>query len=158
MTFTYPPFYDVEVSVGNGAANQTVDVMLVQYFLFSILIDASWPLAFAPVVPADVTGPGAIFPVDGEYQSDLALWTSAFQQFANANGMGTLTVDGVVSHGGAAWGRVKPRAANWWTIHAMNHLLFVSDKERFRNLPSDASIPGPLQEALRFMVDVDPVP
>jgi len=158
MPFTYPPFYDVQTPVGNGAPNQDPDVMLVQYFLFSIYIDEGWPLPFGPEPPDDVSDAGAIQPIDGVASPDLGKWISAFQAFANDNGLGTLQVDGIVSHGGAAWGHVKPRAANWSAIHAMNHVLFLSNKERFWSLPSDPSVPAPLQEEMAFVVNIDPVP
>lgn len=45
MTYTYAPFYDVEASVGNGNyLNSQLDVMLVQFLLFSIMYDSNWPL------------------------------------------------------------------------------------------------------------------
>jgi hypothetical protein len=53
MTYTYPPFYDIEASVGDSSSNREFDVMLVQYFLFSIMVDPSWVIPFGPTAPRD---------------------------------------------------------------------------------------------------------
>jgi len=162
MTFTYPPFYDVEQSVGNGDyPNRGTDVMLVQFLLFTIMYDSTWPLPAplpGPDLPDTGSGLDAVYPIDGVVKEDLGAWIRAFQSFANAHGLGPVTVDGVVSHGGAAWGRVKPRATNWWTVHAMNHVLFLGDKSRFCNLPTDSSLPDDLKQALAFLTNIDPIP
>jgi hypothetical protein len=162
VTYTYAPFYDVEASVGNGNyLNSQLDVMLVQFLLFSIMYDSNWPLPpplGGPDLPAHEHAIDAIFPEDGVVRWDLGEWISAFQTYANANGLGPLAVDGVVSHGGAAWGQVKPRAQNFWTIHALNHILFRSDPARFCALTTDAAVPPALQQSLTFMVNTDPAP
>ncbi len=162
MTFTYPPFYDVEQSVGNGTyPNSENDVRLVQFFLYTIMYDSRWPLPSGlpgPDIPAVGSGLDAIFPIDGVVKPDLGAWIGAFQTFANDNDLGPVTADGVVSHGGAAWGRVKPRAANWWTIHVMNHVLFLGDRVRFVSLPTDEAVPDDLKQALTFVTDIDPLP
>lgn len=159
MTYTYPPFYDVESSVGEGASpNGESDVMLVQYLLYYTLVDSTWPMPFGPQFPPGVNGLDAIFPIQGTATAELGSWIRTFQSVANANDLGPLAVDGIVSHGGAAWGQVKPRAANWFAIHALNHLLFQADQDRFWNLATDDTVPPALQQALALRTDLDPVP
>jgi len=106
VTFTYPPFYDVEASVGNGSyPNRQLDVLLVQFLLFSIMYDGNWPVPQGlptPDYPILEDGIEAIYPQDGVVRSNLGVWIGAFQTYANASGLGSLDVDGVVSHGGAA--------------------------------------------------------
>ena len=162
MTFTYPPFYDVESSVGNGDyPNSQLDVMLVQYLLFSAMYDSSWPLppTWGQVDPlTSEHAIDSIYPQDGVVGPHLSDWILAFQTYTVSQGHGQLTVDGVISHGGAAWGRTKPRATNFWTIHALNDYLFRSDRARFCTLATDPSVPTPLQEGLGLVVNIDPVP
>jgi hypothetical protein len=161
VPYVYPPFYDVQESVGGGhSPNRELDVMLVQYLLFSIYFDDEWPLPFGPEIPGDVAGPGAIQPIDGMAKPELSAWIRHFQKFANSNGFGSLDVDGIVSHRGAAWGRIKPRASNFWTIHAINNVLFRSNKEKFHGLSTDSGVPKALRTEIDipFQVDIDPVP
>lgn len=151
MALTYAPFYDVEYAVGQSKTNASTDVMLVQYFLFYGLVDPSWNVPLGPWVPQS-GGAGDIFPLDGVFKPGLEEWIKAFQTFANMNGLGPLFVDGFVSHGGAAWGRHKPKAQKWYTIHAMNHVLFLANKQRFYNLAADPTVPGTLRGALNNML------
>jgi hypothetical protein len=151
MALTYAPFYDVEYPVGTNKMNASTDVMLVQYFLFHILVGSNWNIPYGPWVP-ESGGPAAIFPIDGVFKPGLVDWIKAFQTFANNNGLGPLFVDGFVSHGGAAWGRHKPKAQRWYTIHAMNNVLFLANKQRFFNLAKDPTVPAALQTALDTML------
>ena len=147
MAHTIAPFYAIDASVGKLATNNTQDVMLVQFFLFSILIDPSWPTPWGPWVPQGI-GPEAIYPADGVYRPALVDWIRTFQEYANMNGQGPLIVDGVVSYGGRGWGDRATTTRRWHAIHAMNHILFLTNKARFCDLPNDGSLPGGLKGAL----------
>ena len=157
MPIGYAPLYDVTHAVGRGGSNDKLDVMLVQFFLFSIYLDSGWPVESifrVDVMPRD--GGKAIFPMNGTFTPGLITWIEAFQQASNQQGLGPLSVDGKISHAGTAWGNRHPTIHKKYTIQVLNELLFKSSKNRYWNLFQDPSFPGPLRQELsvfRFAFD-----
>ena len=157
MPIGYAPLYDVTHAVGRGGSNDKLDVMLVQFFLFSIYLDSGWPMESifrVDVMPRD--GGKAIFPMNGTFTPGLITWIEAFQQASNQQGLGPLSVDGKISHAGTAWGNRHPTIHKKYTIQVLNELLFKSSKNRYWNLFQDPSFPGPLRQELsvfRFAFD-----
>jgi len=152
MAITMAPFYNVNARVGPGGANNPTDVMLVQYMLFTICIQPRphWDKQsniFTPTAPD--CGPGAIFPYTGVYAPELERWIRNFQETANQRGYGPLTVDGRVDPAPVGWG--KPSGGGgpkWYTLQALNRLLYAFNPDSFANFPNLSDVPGPLAAAL----------
>jgi len=150
MAMQAAPYYDVMDNVGPGCPNYISDVQLVQYFLFTITTLNPWnvPAVFAPFTPPSVFGQAALYPYSGVYTPELSDWIRGFQAAANQQGFGPLIVDGKVNAANRLWGR-RNVSNRWYTILAMNDVLFRADKTRFLHLPNDPSLPVPLQSFLQ---------
>lgn len=157
MAITMAPFYNVQGSVGSGGTNSRSDVMLVQYMLWHICIQTrpNWDrnYVWTPFDPDGVHGPRAIFPCDGKYTSDLDKWIRCFQQTANERGMGPLTVDGRVNRAPVGWGKPsKLGPGKWYTLQAMNRLMYAMNADSFARLPQLDDVPPELKNDLRFQM------
>jgi hypothetical protein len=153
MAFKIAPFYNVQNSVGRGVGGSGSDVMLVQYMLFHVCIQPNPHFSnnrgeWTPVAPAGA-GPGAIFPFDGIYRPELDDWIAVFQGAANRRGMGQLTIDGRINRAPVGWGkRSKQRAGRWFTIQALNELMWRFSEKPYSDLPNLSDIPGQLKTDL----------
>lgn len=148
------PFYNVGSTVGKNGANARTDVMLIQYFIFNLIVtpSATWRkqqvfggLSTAPA-GAD---PSALFPFNGFPHKDLPLWIAGFQQFAPLQGQGfpPMTVDGVVSPMPSHWGD-RERHQGWFTIQTLNQALSRANPEAFTSLLDVPDLPQALKDDL----------
>ena len=151
MAIVIAPFYNVQYAVGKGLSNFSTDVMLVQYFLFHICVNpvphwtgnrGNW----TPVLL--LSGPGAIFPFNGVYTPELSDWIAVFQRAANERGLGPLTVDGRVNRAPVGWGKKSSGKATWYTLQAMNFLMWRFNDKAFASLGNVSDIPGALAKDL----------
>jgi hypothetical protein len=106
--------------------------------------------AFPTTAPAAI-GPRAIFPFNGQYTPELDKWIETFQQTANTQGYGPLTVDGRVSPAPVGWGK-KAKGGGWYTIQALNLLMFKTCEQRYSALPDLSDIPRQLAGDLKLIV------
>lgn len=153
MAITMAPFYNVNAAVGKGCQNYRTDVMLVQYMLFYICIQSRphWDENHSFWTPnAPPLGPQAIFPFTGDYNPELDAWIRDFQETANERGFGPLTVDGRINRAPVGWGRPsKLGVGHWYTLQAMNRVLYGCSPRSFANLPQLSDVPAPLSADLR---------
>jgi hypothetical protein len=156
MVMFHAPFYNVHANVGPSTALMQADVQLVQYFLFFICIGSSptWPGGFSQfgvTAPAGVDGANALFPFTGKFTPDLGKWIRHFQVVANARGFGPLTVDGAVNHAKTSWGHPPVPNAGWFTIQAMNHLMFLKNQKAFVNLVDVDDLPPAVKKDIKAL-------
>jgi len=155
MAFTIVPFYNVDSTVGGGSGLKT-DVMLVQYMLFHVCIMQIPHFGrnlgrFGPTAPAGI-GPDAIFPFTGLYTPDLDKWILNFQQHANRKGYGPLTTDGRVNRAPVGWGKNGGGSAgHWYTIQALNLLMYETSEGSYSDLPTLSDVPAELKKELRLV-------
>jgi len=97
MTGRVISMYELSGSVGRGGSNFTNDVMLIQYFLFSIYIGTVFSTPFEIVSTA--LKPAALVPMTGRFTPDIIPWIETFQQDANRKGLGPVVADGRVDAG-----------------------------------------------------------
>jgi hypothetical protein len=148
MAITMAPFYNVNSAVGPACQNFASDVMLVQYMLFHICVQPvpHWDKqhnVWTPNSPG--IGPQAIFPYTGIYTPELERWIGNFQLTANERGYGPLKVDGRINRAPVGWGRPsKAIGAHWYTLQAMNRLLYQFNADSFANLPNLSDLPASL--------------
>ena len=161
MPFTIAPFYNVQYTVGRGGTNYPTDVMLVQYMIWKTCVQSSpyfgrndGIFAPYPVYPPDVDNTDAIQNFDGFYTPELGDWIEAFQLAANQRGFGTLTVDGRVARAPVGWGK-NARAGVWYTIQALNLLMFRQSEQPYANLPDLSDVPVPMGDQLKLIVVED---
>lgn len=153
MAFKIAPFYNVTNSVGRGVRGSGTDVMLVQYMLFHVCIMPDPHFRnnrdeWTPVAPAGA-GPAAIFPFTGVYTPELDDWIAVFQDAANRRGMGTLTVDGRINRASVGWGKgSKQGTGRWFTIQALNELMWRFSEKPYSELPNLSDVPAQLKEDL----------
>jgi hypothetical protein len=125
--------YELSSSVGRGTANSSrSDIMLVQYFLFSIYIGTKFKTSFE--IQSTALNPAALFPTNGIFTPDLVAWIVTFQQDANQKGFGPLVADGRIDPGKAAWGIRQGRSTSHKTIMALNQVLVNADGDTFERL------------------------
>lgn len=138
--------YELSNPVGRGAANTSRgDVMLIQYFLFSIYLGTRF---ITPFELLDATlNLGALVPTNGTFTDDLVRWIVTFQQDANQKGFGPIVADGRIDPGKAAWGIRQGRSTNHRTIMALNQVLVNADRDAFERL-TDPQMPAELRSLL----------
>src|ERR1700686_3752231 len=102
--------YDIGRSVGKNGTNNPSDVMLVQFFLFSIFMNSGFPIA-GKFGLDQALDPKAIFPINGVATPELNRWIEMFQRLANEAGQGPLFVDGRVDPSNVGWGLRTGRTA-----------------------------------------------
>ena len=137
--------YELSSSVGRGGNNFRDDVMLIQYFLFSIYIGTTFNTRFEILSPA--LNPAVLFPFNGTPTPDLTTWIVTFQQDANQKGLGPLVADGRIDPGKAAWGLRTGRSAGHKTIMALNQVLVNANRDIFERL-TDPNMPVALRSLL----------
>jgi hypothetical protein len=154
MALAIAPFYNVNYAVGAGRPNDRADVMLVQYFLFHIMINFDgWRNNRGNWTPAAPNiGPAAIFPYTGLYTPDLTLWIRCFQRTANERGDGPLATDGVIDRAHVGWGNPAKPGHGWYTIQAMNRLMWRFNSDAFRNLAEVADLPAEVKADLKIQM------
>jgi hypothetical protein len=155
MALTVVPFYTIQSPVGLGSGFGT-DVMLVQYMLFHVCVQ---PIPFfgrnlglfGPTAPA--VGPAAIFAFTGVYTPELDQWILTFQQTANQRGFGPLTEDGQINPAPVGWGQ-KPHVsgAHWYTIQALNLLMYQRYERPYTELPTFSDVPAALAKDLTLVM------
>lgn len=157
MGITIAPFYNVTQAVGRGARGYSTDIMLVQYMLFKICINPRPHFdrnigTFGPVL----TGPNGgrcLFPFTGEYSTDLDEWIAAFQQAANQRGFGPLVVDGKINRAPIGWGKSsRGTGGQWYTIQAMNLILFQTMQQPYTVFPDLSDVPAALSTELKRVI------
>jgi hypothetical protein len=146
----HSPFYNVSGKVGPSSAEFRNDVLLVQYFLFFIMIgsSATWPGGFSQfgvTAPAGA-GPDALFPFTGKFTPGLSVWIRHFQITANARGFGPLTVDGAVNRARTSWGLPVVANPGFFTIQSMNHIMWLKNTRAFNNLAAESDLPPELKK------------
>ncbi|MEP7367476.1 MAG: hypothetical protein ABI972_29805 [Acidobacteriota bacterium] len=149
MGFTFAPFYDVIFPVGEGQANHSDDVMLVQYFLCVIYIAHGGFNQNGNVLRnkrLSANGPGAIFPIDGVFKPDLGNWIKIFQGDARGSGF-PVGQDGIVSPADP-----RRKGMKWFTCQVMNLFVHRADARRHMTLADDPSVPNELKVALKRIV------
>ncbi len=155
MSYTVPPFYDIGAAVGTNKTNEASDVMLIQFFLFFIMISPGWGITRMSGPLPSTQMSQAVFPHDGIFRPALADMIKLFQSAANQAGLGPLVADGIASPGAVAWGRTdKNKTRRWYSIHAMNDILWRANNKRFLNLPQDTTVPAPLRKALSLQTNI----
>jgi hypothetical protein len=133
--------------------------MLVQYMLFKVCIQPR-PFftrnvgIFGPTMPSDVNDALAIFPYSGKYSPDLDKWIRNFQASANASRYGPLTVDGRINRAPVGWGKKSMGATggHWYTIQALNLLMFQMCEGPYSELPRLSDVPAQLAQELQLVV------
>ena len=141
--------YDVERSVGRNGQNSSLDVMLIQFFLFSIFMNSGWPLS-GQISMEEASEPSAIFPINGIHKPALNTWISIFQRAANKRGLGPLFDDGRVDPSNVGWGLRSGRTAGRRTIMIFNQILLNADRKRFERIPFDPHMPPSLGSELQM--------
>ena len=157
MVLFNAPFYNLHAAVGPSSATMRSDVFLVQYFIFFICIGSSktWPGGFGPfgpTAPSDVNGSEGLFPFSGQFTPALGKWIRNFQTVANRRGFGPLTVDGAVHPAKVHWGHPPAGATGWFTIQALNHIMFMKNKDAFVSLANVDDVPAPVKEDIRRLM------
>ena len=112
MAYKIMPVYNIDQSVGQGGANQTQDVRLIQIMLNELAkIRSDW----APTTP---------LPVDGMATAVLRDWIIAYQKHVRAAGQ-PITVDGRVDPmaviKGVDWS--SGFGGSWSTMFTLNYNL-----------------------------------
>jgi len=155
MAFTVSAFFNVQEAVGHNCQNYQTDVMLVQYMLFHACIQ-SVPNFTRNVgrfpVNAPSVGPNAIFPHNGAYTRDLDEWIKSFQSTANRSGLGQLTEDGRVNRAPVGWDKGAGGSGTWFTIQALNYVLYTKADKPYSNLADFSDVPPPLAQELKLVV------
>jgi hypothetical protein len=155
MAFTVAAFFNVQGSVGRNGHNSETDVMLVQYMLFHACIQSvpnfTRNIGNFPVNSPGI-GPGAIFPTNGVYTSELDEWIRSFQRTANQSGLGPLTEDGRVDRAPVGWGKGSSAAGTWYTIQALNYVLFTKAERPYSTLADFSDVPPRLAQELKLVV------
>ncbi len=157
MAMTIAPFYNVQEAVGRGAGGYATDIMLVQYMLFKICINPRPYFdrnlgTFGPVLSGP-NGGRALFPYTGVYSPDLDQWIMAFQKAANERGYGPLVADGKINRAPVGWGkRGSGSGGRWYTIQAMNLIMYRTAVQPYSSLPDLSDVPGALADELRRVV------
>lgn len=148
------PFYNVTSRVGGGSG-RSLDVMLVQYFLFKVCINGTphfeKSTLFTPMAPRGL-GPEAIFPYTGRYTPQLDQWIGTFQVTANSRGFGPLTVDGRINPAPIGWGRRSiGKGGKWYTMQALNLLLMQKATIPWGDLAQASDLPSALSDELNLI-------
>lgn len=157
LALTIVPFYNVQAPVGRGAGGATTDVMLVQYMLFHVCVQSSPHFGrnagvFGPTSPPGI-GPRALFPFTGIYTPELDEWILTFQRSANSRGYGRLVEDGKISRAPVGWGkRSKHRDSKWYTLQALNYIMYQKCEQPYTRLPDLSDIPAPLASDLKVVM------
>jgi len=149
--------------VGQRGRNDRIDVMLVQYMLFKLLINPRpnfeprphhgpfSSLSLSQLGSFDNTGDtgaSALFPIRGIYQPALDDWIRAFQASCNRLSLGPLVTDGRVDPGPVGWGP-RARGQRWKTIHALNTAMENRCAVPYAQLPDLPDVPADLRDTLR---------
>jgi len=147
MALTIAPFYNVQQVVGQGGSNLRSDVMLVQYMLFHICVSPTphWDAnhgSFSLLLLSK--GPGALFPFTGEFTPDLAEWIAVFQDHGTRRGEGPMSIDGRINRAPVGWGKPMAARSGWYTIQAMNRLMWRFNSRSFAVLPTLSDVPPAL--------------
>jgi hypothetical protein len=152
MAMLGQPIYNVTGSVGRGGANAQTDVMLIQYFIFNLIVSPSPTWRRQQVFPGLATAPlggdpTALFPFNGVAHKDLGLWIETFQRLAPQHGFPPMTTDGRVSPMPSHWGD-RARHHGWFTIQTLNQAMARANPEAFTSLVNEPDVPGPLKRDL----------
>ena len=158
---TVHAFFNVSSSVGKHGANIDLDVMLVQYMLWNIMVQGALHFtilrAWKNILPTEIIGtefqglgPEAIYPVDGVYQKELDTWVLSFQIIANHQGFGPLIQDSRVDPSPIGWGlKSRSKTVPWRTIQALNLVLSRKCNKNayfYSNLPNFSDVPPALRQ------------
>ncbi|MEO7360166.1 MAG: hypothetical protein ABI120_07545 [Gemmatimonadaceae bacterium] len=151
MTGRVISMYELSGSVGRGGTNFTNDVMLIQYFLFSIYIGTVFSTPFE--IESTALKPAALVPMTGRFTPDIIPWIETFQQDANRKGLGPVVADGRVDACKAGWGIKTGRTAGYKTIMALNQVLVNANRDIFERL-TDPNLPVALRTVLSVATSI----
>jgi len=133
-------FYNVGETVGPGAPNRRIDVLLVQFFL-KVIIDN--PQTFNRPMPPP---PGRPMVVDGIAGEITFRSIKAFQEHIRIGGQLSIVSDGRIHRAvGSGFGAVSK---SQFTITFLNTAYKAVRPAQFRNISDSADCPGDLAAAV----------
>lgn len=127
MAYKVNPFYNIDAPVGQGQANKTLDVKLVQFLLIKV----------ASRTKGKWTPPAAAIAVDGIYTPALGEWIKSYQTTVHA------TRDGIVHP------QVNPHWKHFGTLVSLNASFRNNfGAARHDDIAAEADLPADLRSAL----------
>lgn len=134
-------FYNVSKAVGMGCPNWSEDVMMVQFFLQQIYLDADWKSH----------SPKGAMRVDGVCGPITRNWIAKFQIDARNSGS-NIHVDGIVNNASNLENNQQASITKTtYTIRAMNNFLRKGNKPLYSTLPVNPVVPPLLRLAFLQM-------
>lgn len=136
MAEKWCPFYNVDSAVGKNCPNQTLDVMIVQFFLRELSAHPDFMSHGRPSQPCAV---------DGWYGPNTQAWIDWMQAFFKSKGM-SITVDGRIDPApNSDWDAKSSVSQTKYTITHINGSFRKRYKTRHDHLENDLGVPSALR-------------